>query len=116
MVQPRGNLISESAQYSFPGEVAFGCQVANRSRYISLICTRWNRELSRERSHEIPSIRNWSVYVIQGMTMIIGTAFENALFSRCQSTTVASARRTHASGRDDLERRTEQFKLSRIAA
>lgn len=31
--------------------------------------------------------------------MISRTVFENALFSRCQGTTIASARRTHASGR-----------------
>jgi hypothetical protein len=115
MVQPRGNLISESAQHLFPGDVAFGCQVANRSRYTSLICTRWNCELSRERSHEIPSIRNWSAYVIQGMTMINRTVFENEPFSHCQSTTVASVRRRHANGREDLGQRTQRFHLSRIA-
>lgn len=32
--------------------------------------------------------------------MINGPVFENELFSHCQSTTVACARRAHASGRE----------------
>jgi hypothetical protein len=50
------------------------------------------------------------------MTVINPSVFANELFSHWQSTTVASARRTHASGGEDLGQRTEQFKLSRIAA
>ena len=49
------------------------------------------------------------------MSMINRTVIENELFSHCQSTTVASARRTHASGREDRGQRTEQFQLSRNA-
>ncbi len=46
------------------------------------------------------------------MSMINRTAIENELFSHRQSTTVASARRTHASGREDFGQRTERFELS----
>ena len=47
--------------------------------------------------------------------MINRTATENALFSHCQSTTVASARVTLARGHEDRGRRTEQLQLSRNA-
>ena len=39
--------------------------------------------------------------------MINRTAFENELFSHWQRTTVASAWRTHASGREELGQRTQ---------
>ena len=41
--------------------------------------------------------------------MINRTVFENELLSRMERTNVVAAKRTHASGRDDLTRRTERF-------
>jgi len=47
--------------------------------------------------------------------MINCSVFENELFSHFQSTTVASARRMLARGREDHGQRTEQLQLSRSA-
>ena len=47
--------------------------------------------------------------------MINRSVTENELFSHSQSTTVASARRTLARGREDRGQRTEQLQLSRNA-
>jgi hypothetical protein len=99
-----------------PSRRAFGCEAADRCRYTLAHLRSTESRIEQEASHQIPPITSLvDTWAFKGMTMINGVVFENELFSHYQSTTVASARRTRASGREGPGPRTEQFKLSRNA-
>ena len=99
MVSLRGNLPRARVALA-PSRRGVGCGAANRCRYTlaHLRSTESRTELAF--AWGSADCWFWSVHELQGMSMINRTVIENELFSHCQSTAVASARRTHASGRE----------------
>ena len=99
-----------------PSRRGLGREAANKSRCYTpahLRSTESRTELAFAWGSADCSL--WSVRGRQGTIMFNRNAIENELFSHSQSTTVASARRTLARGREDRGQRTEQWQLSRNA-